>query len=518
MLKQDVIEPSSSPWSAPVLLVTKKDKVSSRFCVDYRKLNSVTKMDAFPMPRIDDSLDALSNAKYFSTLDLTSGYHQIEMDEDSKEKTAFSTHLGLYQFKTMPFGLSTAPSCFQRVMQEIFRNLAYESLIIYLDDIIIFGKTFEEHLSNIREVLTRFRNHQIKLNPRKCSFVKQEVSYLGHIITPAGVKPDQSKVDAILNYPRPTNAKEVRQFLGLAGYYRRFIKDFSKISSCLHRLTGPKSTFEWTDECQEAFNYLRTALTKSPILAYPDFNNPFELHVDASDSGLGYILGQVQDGKEVVIAYGGRTLTAPEKNYSVTERECLALVEGVKHYHVYLLNNEFTAYADHNALKYLMSVKNPAGRLARWALELQKYNFTIKHRPGVKNANADALSRIPHTVLALDSPGLQTDCIFESQRRDSELIPLISYLESDELPEDDKLRKTILHLADNYFLDGDGLLFHIWHDPGKRRSHPIFQLVIPENLKFEVLTQCHDGQFAGHLGIAKTYERMRRRYYRKNMF
>ena len=293
MLEQGVIQHSQSPWSSPIVLVAKRDG-TTRFCVDYRKLNSVTKMDVFPLPRIDDSIDILSHSRYFSTLDLRSGYWQVKMAPESVEKTAFATHSGLYEFVVMPFGLCNAPSTFQRLMERVLTGLARDICTVYLDDILVMGATFEEHLFNLRCVFDRLRNAGLRLKPSKCYLARKEVEYLGYVISEHGVAADPQKIKAVQEFPIPTNLKQLRSFLGLASYYRRFIQNFSKVANPLFALTKKDAVYQWTAQCQSVFEELKKLLTTAPILAFPDFSKGFLLATDASGVGLGGVLSQVQ--------------------------------------------------------------------------------------------------------------------------------------------------------------------------------------------------------------------------------
>ena len=274
MLERGIIQESVSPWSSPVVLVKKKNG-EMRFCIDFRAINKITKKDSFPMPLVADTLDALSGTQYFTTLDLKSGYWQIELDPSAREKTAFVTHNGLYEFLVMPFGLTNSGTSFQRLMGHILRGLEYRFALIYIDDIIIFSKSIEEHLTHFEEVFRRLREANVKLNPKKCSFAQQKVAYLGHVVTPDGVIPNPEKVRVVRDFPVPKNLKELRTFMGLANYYRRFVKGFAYIANPLNALTKKGTKFEWTEACADAFDKLKRALISAPILAYPDFTKEF---------------------------------------------------------------------------------------------------------------------------------------------------------------------------------------------------------------------------------------------------
>jgi len=392
---EGIIEPSNSPWSSPVVLVTKKDG-SVRFCVDYRKLNEITVKDAYPIPKIEDCIDTLSGSKWFCTLDLLSGYHQVEMDEADKEKTAFSTHRGHHQFTRMSFGLTNAPATFERLMDLVLKGLNWEQCLVYLDDVVVFGNSFEETMVNLRLVLERFREANLKIKPPKCALFQREVLYLGHIISENGVACDPSKIEAVTKWPVPKTVKDVRSFLGFAGYYRRFVEDFAGKAAPLHDLTRIDAEWVWTPACQAGFESLKSALTTAPVLGYPRDEGTFVLDTDASLYGVGAVLSQVQDGEERVLSYVSKKLSKSQVNYCTTKRELLAVVLFTKHFSHYLLGrSNFLLRTDHASIRWLCNFKGDEGMLARWISQLQQYNFEIQHRAGKDHGNADGMSRRP---------------------------------------------------------------------------------------------------------------------------
>ena len=394
MLAQDVIEPSTSAWASPIVLVKKKDG-TSRFCVDYRCLNEVTIKDAYPLPRIEDNLDALQGACWFSTLDLASGYWQVEVRPEDREKTAFCTKQGLHQFKVMPFGLCNAPGTFERLMESVLRGMQWERAVLYLDDIIIFSKDIDTHMDRIQEVFKRLQDANLKLKPSKCHFFKEQVEFLGHVVSKDGVATDPKKIEAVKEWRTPRNVKEVRSWLGMTGYYRRFMHGYAEIAKPLHDLTRKEEKFMWTKERDTAFVNLKKCLITAPILGYPDSREPFILDTDASGCSIGGVLSQIQDGQERVIAYGSKVLSKEEKNYCVTRRELLAVVYFIKHYRHYLVGKKFLLRTDHGALTWLFKFKEPEGQVARWIESLSSFQFEIQHRPGKLHGNSDGLSRIP---------------------------------------------------------------------------------------------------------------------------
>ncbi|KAJ8028616.1 hypothetical protein HOLleu_30909 [Holothuria leucospilota] len=408
MLDSGAIRESHSPYASPIVVVKKKDG-SIRLCIDYRRLNNDTIKDAYALPRIEESLDALCGAKWFSSLDLQSGYWQIEMAEKDKEKTAFTTPMGFYECNRMPFGLTNAPATFQRLMERCVGDMNLKQCLVYLDDVIIFSKAFEEHLERLNSVFQRLRDFGLKLKPSKCEFLRQSVNYLGHIVSARGVETDPEKTERIRKWPVPINVKQLRKFLGFTGYYRRFVKDYSKIAKPLHELTGGCShsrgkkksqskptTWNWSNECQVAFDLLVSKLVSPPILAYADYSLPFELHTDASTEGLGAALYQEQDGVKRVIAYASRGLRKSERNYPAHKLEFLALKWAVTDkFKDYLYGRKFQVVTDNNPLTYVLTTAKLDATGHRWLAALAAFDFNIVYRPGALNGDADALSRLP---------------------------------------------------------------------------------------------------------------------------
>ena len=393
--QQKIIRPSTSPWASPIVLVRKKDG-SVRPCVDYRKLNAVTKKDAFPIPRTSDCLDALAGAGMFSTLDITSAYNQIPVRETDVPKTAFVTKYGLFEYTMMPFGLCNAPATFQRMMEVALGGLQWNTCLIYLDDVIIFSKAFDVHIQRLRLVLQHIQAAGLKLKPSKCQLLQSQVKFLGHVISSEGVLPDPANVKKIQEWATPRTVKQVRAFLGMGNYYRRFIKSYSKIAKPLIDLTKKDRRFSWNEDCQAAFRALKEALIGPDVMAFPQDDCEFVLDTDACDFSIGAVLSQKQNGRERVVAYGSKMLSRSERNYCVTDRELLAVKFFVEHYKHYLLGRRFTVRTDHQALKWLFSLKEPKSRIARWIETLSAFDFSVEYRPGVQHGNADGMSRCPN--------------------------------------------------------------------------------------------------------------------------
>ena len=390
MLKDGVVEPSMSDWASPIVLIGKKDG-GIRFCVDYRKLNVVTQGDAYPMPRVDELLDQLGNSQYMTTLDLARGYWQVPVKQEDQHKTAFTTPYGLYHFKVMPFGLCGAPSTFQRMMDRLLRG-AEEHAAAYIDDLVIYSQTWEEHICHLRDILTRLRAAKLTARPEKCQLGMRHCTYLGHVVGCGRVRPEQSKIEAVKSFPVPLTKKDVRSFLGLTGYYRKFIANYASLVAPLTDLTwnAAPTQVEWDSECEKVFKELKIQLCSAPVLRTPDFGVPFILQTDASDCGLGAVLSQMDaSGEEHPVAYYSRKLAPREKNYAMIEIECLSIKAAIQNFRVYLVGAKFTVVTDHKALKWLNTMKDNNPRLTRWYLFLQPYQF----RSGKLNGYADALSR-----------------------------------------------------------------------------------------------------------------------------
>ena len=394
MEKDGIIERSASEWAAPIVLVKKKDG-TIRMCVDYRRLNSLSHVDAYPMPRVDDLIDRLGDAKYISTFDLSRGYWQVPVRESDQPKTAFTTPYGLFQFRVMPFGLQGAPATFQRMMDILLAD-AGEFAAAYLDDVVIHSANWDDHLRHVREVLQRLERAGLTIKPKKCQFAMSQCTYLGHVVGNGEVRPEMSKVRAVESFPTPKTKKQVRAFLGLTGYYRKFIAGYADIAMALTDLTrkNAPNTVVWTTACEKAFEALKKALCSTAVLQSPDFNRPFILQTDASNRGVGAVLSQRDDdGNERPIAYYSRKLLPREERYSTVEKECLAIKVATNTFRVYLLGKPFVIQTDHRSLEWLDRLKDNNARLTRWSLALQPYNFKVQYRSGKTNTNADALSR-----------------------------------------------------------------------------------------------------------------------------
>ena len=382
------IRPSTSPWGAPVLFVKKKDG-SFRLCIDYRGLNKVTIKNKYPLPRIDELLDQLQGASWFSKIDLASGYHQIAIAEGDVRKTAFRTRYGHYEFVVMPFGLTNAPAAFMKLMNDVFREQLDKFVIVFIDDILVYSRSREEHAEHLRIVLGKLREHQLFAKLSKCSFWQRKIGFLGHVVSEAGVAVDQEKITAISEWPTPKSATEIRSFLGLAGYYRKYVNSFASIAKPMTRLTGKDAKFDWTEECSGSFTELKRQLTHAPVLVLPRPGIPYDVYTDASGTGLGCVL--MQEGQ--VIAYASRQLRPHEANYPTHDLELAAVVFALKIWRSYLYGEKVKIFTDHQSLKYIFTQADLNLRQRRWMELLADYNLEIAYHPGKANHVADALSR-----------------------------------------------------------------------------------------------------------------------------
>lgn len=504
LLDAGIIEESDSPYSAPVLFVKKSDG-SFRLVTDFRRLNEKTIEDNFPLPNMVELIDNLSGAEFFSTLDLTSGYFQMHIHPDDIHKCAFSTHQGHFQWNRMAFGLRNAPSSFQRLMQVVLSNLQPLQIATYLDDIVVASRTFDEHLDKLRLVFDRLTKHHLKLKPSKCSLIKKEVKYLGFRVTKGQVAPDPSNLNIVESFKVPTTRKQIRQFLGVTGFYRRFIQNYSQIALPLTNLTKESAKFNWNEDAQQAFETLKAELLKQPVLALPDFSKEFTLCTDASKYALGAVLCQRDEhGHLHPVAYASRKLKGPEERYSVVEKEALGVVWGVTHFKHYLLGRHFTVFCDQSSLSRVLKLKDPASRIARWIMTLTQYDYTIIHHPGKLNLTADYLSRAVNTAQVTEisvEPSLQIR-IKNEQVHDQKCNKIKDLLKKGDSPKPKNL----------VFFEKGEILYCTNRNPRNRLERQI-RIVVPGILTTEVIEMCHADPTSAHPGLARTLSRTRKFYY-----
>ena len=569
MLALDAIRVSQSPYASPVVLIRKPNgKIT--FCIDFRKLNSRTKSDAYSLPRIEEMYDCLYGAHWFSSLDIKSAYWQVEVDEADKEKTALTVGpLGFYECNRMPFGLCNAPATFQRLMENCFGDINMQSCLIYLDDIVVFSRTFEEHVERLSLVFERLAEAGLKLSPAKCRLFQDKIKYLGHNVSSEGIATDPEKIRCVKDWPVPQTLEQLQSFLGFVGYYRRFIKDFSKISRPLYDMfkgsgcnkkkkhRKPKSgPFQWQECHQTAFEKLVDMCCEAPILAYADYTKPFTVHTDASLDGLGAVLYQCQEGKDRVIAYASRGFSQSERNYPAHKLEFLALKWAVTDkFHDYLYGNSFTVKTDNNPLTYVLTSAKLDATGHRWVANLSEYNFDIIYRSGPSNRDADALSRIswPQNLQQVSQPVVHALCqnvttdssavescafddvvvldLFESssiggmvdwhqeQANDPATSRIIDCLVNDSPwptgPNRSQEFKSLVKEKSQLRIKNN--LLYRERSTGDRDSPTTeFQLVIPSKSRKEIMEFAHDK--AGHMGRERTIALLRPRCYWPGMY
>ena len=510
LLKQGLIQKSTSPFGSPALFVKKKDG-TLRMCIDFRGLNKITVPNRYPLPRIDDLLDRLQGAKVFSSLDLLSAYHQIRLKPEDVPKTAFRTPFGLYEYKVMPYGLTNAPSVFMQAMNDLLADLPF--VVVYLDDILIFSKNEEEHAKHVRQVLDKLRTGGFFLKLSKCDFFKTEIKFLGHIVSAMGIRPDPTKLQALETWPRPKTVYDVRAFLGLANYFRRFILNYARIAAPLYdlikgnvsRRKAPTTPVPWGPEHDAAFQNLKGALLNPPTLALPAFDQPFQVITDASDYALGAIL--VQNGKP--IAYESRRMIPAERNYHTTDKELLAVVHALQTWRCYLEGSTFKVLTDHNPLTYLKTQPILSRRQTRWSEKLSGFNFEWEYKPGEDNP-ADALSRPPQLcILAttrskytyrMPHPQLERGQLRGSDTTQDAVSPISPSELRDAYTKDPWFAKTN---NTKKLTNQEGLWYF-----GNRLAIPAIQAI-----RDKVLHLCHDTNMAGHPGRAKTVQLVSRHYW-----
>ena len=519
LLEKGYIQPSKSPYGAPVLFAKKKDN-GLRMCIDYRALNKQTIKNKYPLPRIDEILDRLGEARVFSKLDLRSGYHQIRISPEDVHKTAFRSRFGHYEYKVLAFGLVNAPATFSTLMNNVFHELLDKCVVVYLDDILVYSRTREEHMLHLRQVLELLKVNKLYARRDKCQFLCSEVPFLGHVVGPTGLSVDPAKTRAIQDWPPLRNVKDVQSFLGLANYYRKFMKDFAQMTVPLTNLLKKEQRFDWAKQEEQAFSNIKESLTRAPVLKIADPKSKYTVATDASDFAIGAVLTQKEGKDDRPIAFESRKLSPAEVNYATHEKELLAIVHALKTWRPYLEGTQFDVITDHAALRFLKTQPNLSRRQARWVETLEQYDFEIIYRPGASNVVADALSRRPDhetndvslqtlSPLSLNHVSTATmrgdliQRIKDTYRDDEHFAPLVTAFERTADPRESRL--TVPQLR-HYALRG-GLLF--------LRDGERDRLCVPRDrgVLLKLLESHHDARTAGHLGFEKTYAALNQNFY-----
>ncbi len=409
LLQADVIERSESPWCTAALLVDKKGAPASRLVCDYRPLNKKIPDDQYPLGNIQDLFETIGPSRYYSSLDLAQGYHQIDIAPEDRPKTAFQTHDGLFQYKKLPFGLKSAPSAFSRAIQSVLRPVLWKCAVCYLDDICVFSKTFEEHVAHLRQVFELIRKAGVKLKAKKCELAKHKIIFLGHVLSENGISADPAKIDKLRNIPAPNTLRKLRALIGYSSYYRALLPNYSQRLAPMLALLKKDVPYVWTENCQKSFEWVRDYLTSDNVIAHADYSSDFILHMDASFLGMGAVLSQIQNGLERPIYFISRTLKPSEARYSTIEIEAACVIWAVAKLRCFLYGSKFTIFTDHSPLQHLLKRDyhdNP--RLCKYQLKLQGYNVEIRYKPGKKNMVADFLSRLPTLEKAQENDKAST--------------------------------------------------------------------------------------------------------------
>ena len=512
MLRKGLIRPSASPWGSPVIFVDKRDG-TTRLCVDYRKLNDVTIKNKYPLPKIEDLFDQMNGARIFSKIDLRTGYHQLKVRETDIPKTAFITRYGLYEYTVMSFGLTNAPAYFMNLMNKVFMDYLDKFVVVFIDDILIYSKNEKEHEEHLRIVLETLRKHQLYAKFSKCQFWLREVGFLGHVVSEGGISVDPALIRAILERAAPTNQTEVRSFLGLAGYYRKFVEGFSSIARPLTQLLRKDHKFVWTDKCEKSFQELKNRLVSAPVLTMPDVTKSFDVYCDASKLGLGSVL--MQEGK--VISYISRQLRPHELNYHTHDLELAAVVHALKAWRHFLMGKRCEIYTDHKSLKYIFTQRELNMRQRRWIELIKDYDLSIHYHPGKANVVADALSREPvslNSMIKIRQPGLWK----ELEQLGIEVVSygMLDTMEVkptlvDQIKEAQQGQKSIEGIKNRmkreevpgFTIDSEGVLWY------KGR------ICVPSEseLKQTILAEAHDSLYSIHPGGTKMYQDLKERFW-----